>query len=132
MSVKPTSPFKGLMPTVVLPLIIVLFAEWYFLSGLAAQAATGTQIDDIVTGIVLILVGFIAGVLGGLIGTGGCSVMLSIIHFWMGYPVWAQDLVTVLLIPPPKFGRLPGRQDLGRLARPTRCCSNVVLDNGEK
>jgi len=65
MSVKPTSPFKGLMPTVVLLLIIVLFAEWYFLSGLAAQAATGTQIDDIVTGIVLILVGFIAGCWAG-------------------------------------------------------------------
>jgi len=40
---------------VVLLLIIVLFAGWYFLSGLAVQAATGTQVDDIITGIVLIL-----------------------------------------------------------------------------
>jgi uncharacterized protein len=86
MSVKATSLFKGQTPTVVLLLIIVLIAGWYFLSGLAAQAATGTQVDDIVTGIVLVLVGFVAGVLGGLIGTGGCSVMLPIIHFWMGYP----------------------------------------------
>ena len=36
MSVKSTSPFKGQTPTVVLLLIIVLFAGWYFLSGLAA------------------------------------------------------------------------------------------------
>lgn len=39
----------------------------------------------IVTGIALILVGFAAGILGGLIGTGGCSVMLPIIHFWVGF-----------------------------------------------
>ena len=108
MSIKPTSPLTRQTLTVVLLLIIVLFAGWYFLSGLAAQTATGTKVDDIFTGIVLVLVGFIAGVLGGLIGTGGCSVMLPIIHFWMGYPVWAHDLVTVLLILPPKFGRLPG------------------------
>ncbi len=86
MSVKSTSLIKAQTPTLVLLLVIVLITGWYFLSGLAAQAATGTQVDDIVTGIALILVGFIAGVLGGLIGTGGCSVMLPIIHFWMGYP----------------------------------------------
>jgi len=38
-----------------------------------------------ITGLVLIVVGFVAGLLGGLIGTGGCSVMLPIIHFWMGF-----------------------------------------------
>ena len=52
MSIKPTSPLTRQTPTVVLLLTIVLFAGWYFLSGLAAQAATGTQVDDIVTGIV--------------------------------------------------------------------------------
>jgi hypothetical protein len=36
-------------------------------------------------GIVLAIVGLGAGLLGGLIGTGGCSVMLPVIHFWMGY-----------------------------------------------
>jgi len=41
---------------------------------------------SIVTGIILVVVGFLAGLLGGLIGTGGCSVMLPIIHFWMGFP----------------------------------------------
>jgi len=37
-------------------------------------------------GIALVVVGFSAGLLGGLIGTGGCSVMLPILHFWLGYP----------------------------------------------
>jgi uncharacterized membrane protein YfcA len=40
----------------------------------------------IVRDLVLVVVGFLAGLLGGLIGTGGCSVMLPVIHFWMGYP----------------------------------------------
>jgi len=40
---------------------------------------------SVITGIVLVLVGFLAGLLGGLIGTGGCSVMLPIIHFWVGF-----------------------------------------------
>ncbi len=39
----------------------------------------------IASGIALIVVGFVAGLLGGLIGTGGCSVMLPILHFWMGF-----------------------------------------------
>jgi len=39
----------------------------------------------VATGIILVVVGFAAGLLGGLIGTGGCSVMLPIIHFWLGF-----------------------------------------------
>lgn len=38
------------------------------------------------TSALLVVIGFLAGVLGGLIGTGGCSVMLPVIHFWMGFP----------------------------------------------
>lgn len=34
----------------------------------------------------LIVIGMLAGLVGGLIGTGGCSVMLPAIHFWLGYP----------------------------------------------
>ena len=36
-------------------------------------------------GIILALIGFLAGVLGGIIGTGGCSVMLPVLHYWMEY-----------------------------------------------
>jgi hypothetical protein len=34
----------------------------------------------------LLVIGLAAGFLGGIIGTGGCSVMLPAIHFWLGYP----------------------------------------------
>ncbi|MHA1116238.1 MAG: sulfite exporter TauE/SafE family protein [Candidatus Heimdallarchaeaceae archaeon] len=36
--------------------------------------------------IILLIVGITAGFLGGIIGTGGCSVMLPILHFWLGFP----------------------------------------------
>lgn len=36
--------------------------------------------------LILLLVGFCAGLLGGWIGTGGCSVMLPVLHFWIGFP----------------------------------------------
>ncbi len=36
--------------------------------------------------ILLIIVGLAAGLLGGWIGTGGCSVMLPVLHFWLGFP----------------------------------------------
>jgi len=36
--------------------------------------------------LILLLVGFCAGLLGGWIGTGGCSVMLPVLHFWLGFP----------------------------------------------
>lgn len=51
-------------------------------------AGTGEEIPDLtlVDGVFLVLIGLAAGVLGGIIGTGGCSVMLPAIHFWMGYP----------------------------------------------
>jgi len=41
---------------------------------------------SVARGAALVLVGGVAGLLGGLIGTGGCSVMLPAIHFWMDYP----------------------------------------------
>jgi len=86
MSVKPTSPLAGQTPTLVLLLILVAVALWYFLTGLASHAAPGVPVINVITGIGLTVVGLAAGLLGGLIGTGGCSVMLPVIHFWMGYP----------------------------------------------
>ncbi|MEM7824111.1 MAG: sulfite exporter TauE/SafE family protein [Candidatus Aenigmatarchaeota archaeon] len=41
---------------------------------------------NVTMGVILILVGLAAGLLGGWIGTGGCSVMLPILHFWLGFP----------------------------------------------
>lgn len=86
MSNKSTSLLGGQLPTLVLLLIIAALALWHFLSGTAAPAAAGVPEIGFIRGGVLVLVGFAAGILGGLIGTGGCSVMLPIIHFWMNYP----------------------------------------------
>lgn len=36
-------------------------------------------------GILMLLAGLLAGWLGGLIGTGGCAILLPIFTFWMGY-----------------------------------------------
>jgi hypothetical protein len=81
---KTTSWWRGQIPTAVLLLIIVLLTVWVIASGIGA--VQGIAPMTILKGTVLLVVGFLAGLLGGLIGTGGCSVMLPIIHFWMGYP----------------------------------------------
>ncbi len=76
--------FRSYVPTIVLLAIIIAVAVWAFYSGIAvpkgAPSITGTS------GTLLVIVGLIAGLLGGIIGTGGCSVMLPAIHFWLHYP----------------------------------------------
>jgi len=47
---------------------------------------------------ILIIVGFGAGLLGGWIGTGGCSVMLPILHFWLGFPAPAAVGTTLFAV----------------------------------
>ena len=85
MSVKVGPSLRNQLPTVVILLIIAAVAIWYFASGgLVTREAVPPL--TIVRDLVLVVVGFLAGLLGGLIGTGGCSVMLPVIHFWMGYP----------------------------------------------
>lgn len=68
----------------VLVLIIAVLTVWTLATGIGT--APGVAPMNAGKGIVLIVVGFFAGLLGGLIGTGGCSVVLPILHFWMGYP----------------------------------------------
>lgn len=70
--------------TIVLLLVIAIIFIGTLVAGVGA--ASGVAPLDTIRGFVLLIVGFCAGLLGGLIGTGGCSVMLPIIHFWMGYP----------------------------------------------
>jgi uncharacterized membrane protein YfcA len=84
MTTKPMTWWRAQVFTAVLLLVIAAIAVWALAAGIGA--APGVAPMDVVKGIALIVVGFFAGLLGGLIGTGGCSVMLPIIHFWMGYP----------------------------------------------
>jgi len=76
---------KTQIPTAVILLVIALVAGAYFGLG---QSSIPDGVPELTMGrlLILILVGFLAGVLGGIIGTGGCSVMLPVLHFWMGYP----------------------------------------------
>lgn len=85
MSVKTeTSWWRSQIPTAVLLLIMTAIIIWALSGNIGA--VQGANPLPMAKGAVLVVIGFFAGVLGGLIGTGGCSVMLPIIHFWMGYP----------------------------------------------
>lgn len=85
MSYKSSTSLRAQIPTIVILLVIVAAAVWYFVVG---SLATREAVPDLtlMRDLGLVVIGFVAGVLGGLIGTGGCSVMLPVIHFWMGYP----------------------------------------------
>jgi len=76
--------WRQYIPTAILLLIIICLTVWSFLSG-NAVAASNPEIT-LLGGLLLVIIGLVAGMLGGIIGTGGCSVMLPILHFWMGYP----------------------------------------------
>jgi uncharacterized membrane protein YfcA len=79
-----TSWWRGQIFTAALLLIIVALTVWALLTGIGAAPGVAPLTRG--REVALIVVGFFAGVLGGLIGTGGCSLMLPVIHFWMGYP----------------------------------------------
>jgi len=84
MTAKATRWWREQLPTAALLLITVTVLAWALSTGIG-RAGEVTPLTAL-KGFVLVLVGFLAGLLGGLIGTGGCSVMLPLIHFWMGYP----------------------------------------------
>jgi len=76
--------WKKYLPVMVLLIIIIALTLWSFLSGNAVKA--GFPNITLFGGILLLIVGLAAGALGGMIGTGGCSVMLPILNLWLGYP----------------------------------------------
>ena len=70
--------------TIVL-LAIMIIAAIIVLS-LGKPSISGVPHMDSAMMIILIVVGLAAGLLGGWIGTGGCSVILPVLHFWLGFP----------------------------------------------
>jgi hypothetical protein len=85
MSSKSSGLVRTQWPTLLILLAIGFVLLWY-LAGGAAGASVAVPPLSLARAVILLVVGFLAGLLGGLIGTGGCSVMLPVIHFWMGYP----------------------------------------------
>jgi len=75
-----------LVPMALLLAIIACLEVWYILAKPPLPKAAPTPELTPLMGLIYMLVGFLAGLLGGIIGTGGCSVMLPIIHFWAGFP----------------------------------------------
>lgn len=75
---------KNYLPTLVMLALLAIG----FVVSLSRHASASADIP-IITGfgyLIMVVVGLAAGFLGGIIGTGGCSVMLPAIHFWLGYP----------------------------------------------
>ena len=68
------------------PLVVILLAIGVAAYLVNPETKAAVPSISVVRGVVLVAVGWVAGLLGGLIGTGGCSVMLPAIHFWMDYP----------------------------------------------
>lgn len=75
---------KDHVPTIILLGLIIGLTAWAFSTGIATKEGTPDLTPAVI--ILLIIVGLAAGILGGIIGTGGCSVMLPILHFYLGYP----------------------------------------------
>ena len=63
---------------------MVIITALVFLIGI--RPINGVPKLSVTMTIILVIVGLAAGLLGGWIGTGGCSVMLPVLHFWLGYP----------------------------------------------
>lgn len=76
--------WKNYGPAAILLIIIAALLSWAFLSGKPDVEVLPPL--TIIRVLLLILVGILAGWLGGLIGTGGCAIILPIIAFWMGFP----------------------------------------------
>ncbi|MCR8454361.1 MAG: sulfite exporter TauE/SafE family protein [Crenarchaeota archaeon] len=67
-------------------LLLVMIAITTFVFSAEKQTIKDVPQINATMGVILILVGLAAGLLGGWIGTGGCSIMLPVLHFWLGFP----------------------------------------------
>jgi uncharacterized membrane protein YfcA len=70
--------------TILLVAVMVIITAVVLSNGQAPAAGVPSLTSTFM--IILLFVGLAAGLLGGWIGTGGCSVMLPVLHFWLGFP----------------------------------------------
>ena len=66
-------------------LVIAMAAITAFVFSTEQQPSSVPQMNASMI-LLLLVVGLAAGLLGGWIGTGGCSIMLPVLHFWLGFP----------------------------------------------
>lgn len=78
--------WKLYLPTILFVIIVSAMITWYYLYGSAIFSLKGVPSVTFLRGFILVMVGIVAGLLGGLVGTGGCSIMLPVLYFWLGYP----------------------------------------------
>ncbi len=79
----PQSWMKTQVPTLIILAVIAIGVVIYFSFTADSELARVPALTP-GRGTLLAFIGYLAGVLGCIIGTGGCSVMLPVIHFWMG------------------------------------------------
>lgn len=84
MNTTQSASLQTYAPSFVLLVILALGATWVFMNPIPSQGTL--PYVTLLNGVSLVLIGLVAGFLGGIIGTGGCSVMLPAIHFWLSYP----------------------------------------------
>lgn len=80
-----TKSFVGKYSFTIVLLAIMTVAAIAVLS-IGQSSMTGVPHLDGAMMTALVVVGLAAGLLGGWIGTGGCSVMLPVLHFWFDFP----------------------------------------------
>ncbi len=83
-AMKKESFFSRYSFTILLLIFIINNTIWVLYTG-HQQVEGAPQLNSLMV-FILTIVGIAAGVLGGWIGTGGCSVMLPVLHFWLGFP----------------------------------------------
>jgi len=67
-------------------LVTIMAVALAFVSFYTKTIVEGVPNLNLQLAILLIVVGIFSGLLGGWIGTGGCSIMLPVLHFWLGFP----------------------------------------------
>ncbi|HQO08743.1 MAG TPA: sulfite exporter TauE/SafE family protein [Clostridiales bacterium] len=66
-------------------LLLIMLISTIFVIGSGNTNMEGAPELSVAMIIIMAIVGTVSGLLGGWIGTGGCSVMLPVLHFWLGF-----------------------------------------------
>ena len=94
---KVISYIKANWLTSILLIIIIACLSIIKITGIYTPVKGSPELS-IYMGIMVLLAGFLAGWLGGLIGTGGCAILLPVFTFWMGYSAQVAIGTTLFIV----------------------------------